>query len=95
MTFDVYILLCADGSYYVGQTDDLEQRLAEHKAGNGSRHTAARLPVEPVYTESLPKNRPLPFGSTRFFPFNERHQISTEPPALIAHRMVSPMGTVR
>ena len=54
MTYYVYILLCADGSYYVGQTDDLEKRFAEHKAGKGSRYTASRLPVEPVYIESLP-----------------------------------------
>jgi len=54
VTVHVYILLCADGSYYVGQTDDLEKRFAEHMTGKGSQHTAARLPVEQVYTESWP-----------------------------------------
>lgn len=49
----VYILRCADGTYYIGQTDDLEKRMTEHAAGKGSRHTAARLPVELVHSESF------------------------------------------
>ncbi|MGO7984306.1 GIY-YIG nuclease family protein, partial [Rhizobium johnstonii] len=32
----VYILECRDGSYYVGSTVDLERRLAQHQAGEGS-----------------------------------------------------------
>jgi len=28
-----YMLRCADGSFYVGCTTDLEQRLAQHRAG--------------------------------------------------------------
>jgi len=37
-----YILTCADGSLYVGSTVNLERRLAEHQAGEGSRYTARR-----------------------------------------------------
>ncbi|MBI2912835.1 MAG: GIY-YIG nuclease family protein, partial [Chloroflexi bacterium] len=33
MNFYVYILRCADGSYYVGHTDDLEQRIAAQHSG--------------------------------------------------------------
>ena len=44
----VYILLCADGSLYTGWTVDLERRLASHLAGDGSRYTRSRLPVELV-----------------------------------------------
>ncbi|WP_246047908.1 GIY-YIG nuclease family protein [Hankyongella ginsenosidimutans] len=33
MSFWVYILQCADGSYYTGHTDDLDRRLAEHDNG--------------------------------------------------------------
>jgi predicted GIY-YIG superfamily endonuclease len=33
----VYILRCADGSYYTGQTVNLEKRLAEHQIKNWSR----------------------------------------------------------
>jgi LAO/AO transport system kinase len=43
--FFVYLLRCADGSDYVGQTDDLGMRLQQH--GDGLiGHTATRKPVE-------------------------------------------------
>lgn len=47
----VYILKCADGSYYTGSTRSLQKRLAEHHAGEGANHTKKRLPVELVYFE--------------------------------------------
>lgn len=47
----MYILECADGSYYTGSTWDLERRLQEHQSGLGARHTAKRLPVKLVYCE--------------------------------------------
>jgi putative endonuclease len=50
----VYILECADGSYYTGWTTDLSRRLLTHNAGRGSRYTRIRLPVKLVYWEELP-----------------------------------------
>ncbi len=47
----MYILECADGSYYVGSTRNLEHRMAQHLSGLGSRYTSRRLPVELVYAE--------------------------------------------
>ena len=47
----MYILKCADGSYYVGSTTNLELRVSQHQSGNGSRYTSGRLPVELVYGE--------------------------------------------
>ena len=47
----MYILECADGSYYTGSTWDLHRRLAEHQAGVGANHTATRRPVTLVYCE--------------------------------------------
>ena len=47
----MYILQCADGSYYTGSTKNLELRLAQHQAGKGSNHTRKRLPVELLYVE--------------------------------------------
>jgi putative endonuclease len=46
----LYMLRCADGSYYVGSTTNLELRVAEHQAGEGGTYTAQRLPLEVVYT---------------------------------------------
>jgi putative endonuclease len=47
----MYILECADGSYYTGSTTNLELRLAQHQAGQGSNYTKKRLPVKLVYFE--------------------------------------------
>ena len=45
-----YILLCADGSYYIGITrDSLEKRFHEHQAGVFDGYTARRRPVKLVF----------------------------------------------
>jgi len=49
----MYILECADGSYYVGSTKDLEQRLLQHQEGKGAQYTSRRLPVKLVYSEEF------------------------------------------
>ena len=53
MSFWVYILRCADGSYYTGQTDDLERRVAEHQSGTWPGYTSSRRPVTVVYSEGF------------------------------------------
>ena len=53
MRFFVYILRCADGSYYTGHTDNLEIRIAEHQAGQGSQWTKRRLPVEHLWSQEF------------------------------------------
>jgi len=47
----VYILHCADGTFYVGLTSDLCAREEQHNAGLGGAYTAARRPVRLVYSE--------------------------------------------
>jgi putative endonuclease len=49
----MYILECADGSYYTGSTKNLEVRLAQHQSGLGANHTKKRLPVKLVYFEEF------------------------------------------
>jgi putative endonuclease len=50
---NIYILRCADGSYYTGMTANLQRRLKEHQEGRSPKsYTAPRRPVELVYTES-------------------------------------------
>lgn len=49
----LYILKCADGSYYTGSTNNLPLRLAQHQAGEGSAYTRGRLPVELVYAQEF------------------------------------------
>ncbi len=38
----VYILRCKDGSLYTGITNDIDKRLAAHKAGTASKYTRSR-----------------------------------------------------
>ena len=45
----MYILECADGSYYVGSTVEIERRLWEHNQGLGAKYTARRRPVKLVF----------------------------------------------
>jgi predicted GIY-YIG superfamily endonuclease len=52
--FWVYLLLCADDSFYVGHTDNLEARIAEHHAGARGGFTLSRRPVTVVFTEEFP-----------------------------------------
>lgn len=53
----VYILKCSDGSYYAGSTTDLQNRLAEHQAGEGSDWTKRRLPVHLVFSQEMPNDQ--------------------------------------
>ncbi len=53
MAFYVYILRCADGSYYTGHTDNLEARLAAHRSGKIKGHTLSRRPVTLVFTDQF------------------------------------------
>ncbi len=50
-SFWVYILKCADDSYYTGHTDNLEKRIAEHQCGTFPGFTSKRRPVELVFCQ--------------------------------------------
>ena len=49
----VYILLCADGSYYTGSTNNLELRLEQHFSGEGSNYTRKHRPIKLLYFEEF------------------------------------------
>jgi predicted GIY-YIG superfamily endonuclease len=53
-TFWVYLLRCADGSYYAGHTDDLDKRIAEQATGACGGYTATRRPIELVFSQPCP-----------------------------------------
>jgi predicted GIY-YIG superfamily endonuclease len=48
------MLRCSDGSYYVGVTTHLDQRLGQHQSGELGGYTALRRPVEMVWAEEFP-----------------------------------------
>ena len=47
----IYILRCADGTYYTGWTTDPARRLRVHNSGKGAKYTRSRLPAELLYSE--------------------------------------------
>jgi len=52
MPYAVYMLLCADGTYYTGLTRDLDARLREHQEGcYPESYTFKRRPVQLVWSE--------------------------------------------
>lgn len=54
MQVTVYMLRCADGSYYVGLTKKpIETRVGEHNAGVTDGYTKSLRPVALVFTETF------------------------------------------
>ena len=66
LAYHVYMLRCSDGSYNVGHTNDLEQRLAAHERGAIEGYTVWRRPVELVFSDQF---------STRLEAFHRERQI--------------------
>lgn len=54
MGFFLYLLRCADDAIYVGHTDDLERRMAQHASGEFGGFTASRLPVTLIWAQEFP-----------------------------------------
>ena len=49
-----YILVCQDGSYYIGSTENLTERILYHAEGKGGAHTKENLPVIFAWYEPHP-----------------------------------------
>ncbi len=54
----VYIVRCADGTYYTGTARDVAKRVGQHNARKGAKYTRPRVPVRLVHREG-------PMGLTR------------------------------
>jgi putative endonuclease len=50
-TWSVYLVLCADGSFYTGVAKDVVARVEQHNRGRGAKYTRGRRPVELLYCE--------------------------------------------
>ena len=53
MVFWIYILECADKSYYTGHTDNLKKRMYEHEQNVFNCYTSKRLPIRLVYASEF------------------------------------------
>jgi predicted GIY-YIG superfamily endonuclease len=51
MNWSVYILRCANDSYYVGHSTNADRRLLRHIAGTAAQHTAIYCPERILYQE--------------------------------------------
>lgn len=52
--FWVYMVLCADSSYYIGMTNDVDRGIGQHNAGAvPDCYTFSRRPVRLLYAESF------------------------------------------
>jgi putative endonuclease len=51
----MYILLCANGNYYIGSTKYLELRVEQHNNGEGANYTRKFGPVVLIYYEEYPR----------------------------------------
>lgn len=49
----MYILKCADGTYYTGSTKYLRLRVQQHQNGEGANYTKKRRPLKLVYYEKF------------------------------------------
>lgn len=59
MPYYVYMLQCADKTFYIGSTNDLKRRLVVHNTSkSGAHYTKIRRPVVLKYSEKL-KNKSL------------------------------------
>ena len=54
MKYFVYILFCADGTYYTGWTTDVQRRVTVHNKGKGAKYTRSRLPVRLLWFKEYP-----------------------------------------
>ncbi len=49
--FYVYIVKCADKTYYTGYTPDIEKRILLHNSGKGAKYTRDRRPVKLIWSK--------------------------------------------
>jgi len=79
----VYVLECADGTFYTGYTTDPGRRVREHDAGEGAKYTRGRTPVELRHVERF---------DSRSAAMSREHEIKRLPRAE-KERLVEASGT--
>src|SRR3989304_3451341 len=80
-SYYVYLLLCDDGSYYTGYTNNIASRLERHKKGCGARYTRMHRPKRIVHVEEF-KTRGAATRRERqikALSHREKHQLTTLP----------------
>jgi len=53
MSYYVYIIICKNGAFYTGYTQDVEARMKLHKLGRGAKYVRTHQPKKVVYVEKF------------------------------------------
>lgn len=53
MPYYVYIVVCKDGAFYTGYTQNVEARFLLHKKGRGAKYVRTHPPKKVVYVEKF------------------------------------------
>ncbi|BDR58614.1 hypothetical protein XA3_10550 [Xylocopilactobacillus apicola] len=48
-----YVVLCRNGAFYAGTTNDVSHRIKMHNEGKGAKYTRANRPVKLIYQETF------------------------------------------
>lgn len=51
--WSIYIILCQDGSFYTGATNNVEKRFNDHLKGKGAHYTKVHKPIKVIYKEKF------------------------------------------
>ncbi len=81
--YSLYILRCADGSYYTGIACDVDARLSEHATGKrGAKYLRGRAPFELVFSGNAGSR-----GEAQALEYRVKKLKRAEKQALIAGRL--------
>lgn len=87
--FFLYVLECADGTFYTGYTVDVAARVQVHNEGAGAKYTRSRRPVRLVASASFSTQHEALSAEYRFKRLTRRQK-----EALIARSRTEPFETV-
>ncbi|MDD3179879.1 MAG: GIY-YIG nuclease family protein [Opitutaceae bacterium] len=82
----LYILKCADSTFYIGTAKNVPKRLVQHNSRQGAKYTRSRLPVRLVYVEG-----PLSLTRALRREFQLKQLTRTQKQALISGRLIVKM----
>ncbi|MFB7141590.1 MULTISPECIES: GIY-YIG nuclease family protein [unclassified Bacillus (in: firmicutes)] len=53
----LYVLECADATFYAGYTTNIERRIKQHNDGKGAKYTRGRVPVKCIFFKEYSTKR--------------------------------------
>lgn len=90
--FWVYILLCDNGNYYTGYTNDIEKRYRTHLAGTGGKYTRSFKPICIVQCWKIKGNQSLAMkieNQIKKMPRCEKEKIIKNPALMMSDASIS------